>query len=357
MDSINKTACNAIRAALTALALCGCAVERPADRPALEPVGEFQLPQDAPEGLSGIAWLGDDRYALAEDSGGRVHFARIGIDPSTGAVTSCVFEKTIAVPGLVDAEGIACDPAGGAVYVSDETGPAIFRIPEDGATARIAVPDFFFGARPNKSLEALSAETTANGGCILWTANEDALGCDGAMSSAEDAAVVRIAAFAPGAAGECRWWRYELDRAEGKPIPAVGARTPFNGVAGLLALGGGRLLVLERMCGLRDPENGEGPHTLITCGIFLVDTSRAPAESLLAKKSLWRARFPASNYEGMTLGPPLDDGTRTVILVADGDVSTATVLGRTVSFQWQKALYSFRLRDAAGAKKTTCQAR
>ena len=130
-----------------ALLLAGCAT-RP---PRLVPVGEFALPQDTPEGLSGIAWLGDGNYALAEDSGGRIHRAHIDLDAATGAITNCVFTDKRTIPGLVDAEGIAYDTQSGRLYVSDESGPKILEIVNDTVSPPIRIPEFLSHTRPYKS--------------------------------------------------------------------------------------------------------------------------------------------------------------------------------------------------------------
>jgi hypothetical protein len=37
----------------------------------------------------------------------------------------------------------------------------------------------------------------------------------------------------------------------------------------------------------------------------------------LRKSLLWERRFPFSNFEGMTLGPPLAGGRRSILLVSD----------------------------------------
>ena len=47
-----------------------------------------------------------------------------------------------------------------------------------------------------------------------------------------------------------------------------------------------------------------------------------------------------ANYEGMTLGPELSDGSRALILVSDGDVTHKG----SFTFPWSKRLLSFRLR-------------
>ena len=337
-----------------ALLLAGCVAD---SRLTLTPAGEYPLPQSAPEGLSGIACVNGDTYALAEDSGGRIHTAQIGVDKVSRAITNCVFTGVQSVPGLVDAEGIADETRSGSLIVSDETGPKILQI-HNGEPLPLRIPDWLQKCRPNKSLEALSYEMLPLHQGRLWTANEDAIADDGPASSATNAALVRITAFMPfakrgdspiveqGRFGD--WWYYRLDAAQGGPIPGAGPDVPFNGLVGLAALGRGRLLVLERSCGFVPGEDG-APPSLITSSIYYVDTSRTKPGSPtpLRKKLLWQQRFPFSNYEGVALGPRLADGSRAVILVADGDTSTARVGGMTVAFQWKKALFALKLLDHA----------
>ncbi len=325
--------------------LAGCVTQ-----PTLTPIGEFSLKQDAPEGLSGITWLGDERYALAEDSGGRIHFAQIRLDYETGAITNCVFTDVMTIPGLVDAEGIAYERGSGPLYVSDEAGANILKLLPDASPIRVPLPDFFTHTRPNKSLESLSCDHSRRGaGFCLWTANEDALTVDGPPSSATNRPLVRIACIPPFAMEKeaDSWWFYRLDTAQGGPIPGAGKDVPFNGLVGLAALGDGRLLVLERSCGLVQGEEGGSP-SLITSSIYYVDTSRTKPGSPtpIRKTLLWRQGFPFSNYEGIALGPKLADGSRAVILVADGDVSKAKVGGMTLTMQWTKALFALRLANA-----------
>lgn len=313
---------------------------------ALSPVGEYPLPADSPEGLSGIAWLGEDRYALAEDSGGRIHFASIAIDAATGAVTNCVFDGVASVAGLVDAEGIACDWTGGALYISDESGPKVLEVAGGAEPREVPLPEFFKEARANKSLESL-ALSIVDGRPLLWTANEDALRCDGAEASATNGATVRIAAFPPDGGSGASWWRYPVERAQGGPIPGAPRQTPFTGVADIAAFPGGGLLVLERSCGLVTPDDGREPSTLVSCAIWLAEVPRGPGRGeLLRKRLLWRRGFPASNYEGMAIGPVLADGSTAILLVADGDVSTGTLFGKPVRFPWAKSLFALRLSAA-----------
>ncbi len=365
--------------------------------PSLSLVGEYDLPDTAPEGLSGIAWRGNtpgleplwsDLYALVEDSGGRLHSATIGIDRETGAITNAVVSPAGAIHGAADLEGIAC----GACPVADGTVPMLFASDERGpavwATAAfdtsgpdwtaLPVPAPLRRCRPNLALEALALSAD---GRILWTANEGPLPEDGPEPTAKHGALVRlyglpvcsflpVPGFAsskqapPALPAEPAFRFYELGPATGTSFPHVPA--PFNGLAALCALPDGRLLALERSFGFRTRNADDPRGSLITISIYLVDplhadrgetddasggrptTSSAARQSgraaarpdCLAKTLLWRGLTGRSNYEGMTLGPALADGSRALILVADGDV---TRKGR-FSFAWRKSLLSFRLR-------------
>ena len=330
-----------------ALALtAGCSA--PSGKPEfrLEPVAEYTLPSDSPEGLSGIAWLGGDRYALAEDSGGRIHFARIGIDLDSGTVTNCHFEKVLQVPCLVDAEGIAFDADSGILYIADECGPKVIGLSPGAEPKTIRIPPFYENARGNKSLESL-ALSSKYGRQVLWTANEDALRGDGDVSSATNGSTVRITAFPPQTNGKnfFSWWSYPLEKAQGSPVPGASRQTPFNGVADIAVLPDDSLLVLERSCGLIAAESEGDSTSMIECRIWLAapPTSRLRQGETLKKRPLWRQRFPASNFEGMALGPVLADGSRAVVLVSDGDVTTATLFGKQIPFQWAKSLFTLRL--------------
>ena len=375
--------------------------------PSLEFVGEYDLPDTAPEGLSGIAWRGNtpgleplwaDLYALVEDSGGRLHSATIGIDRKTGAITNAVFSPAGAIHGAADLEGIACgavpieDGTMPMLFASDERGPAVWAVAAfdtSGAGWKsLPLPAPLRHCRPNLALEALALSAD---GRILWTANEGPLPEDGPEPTAKNGARIRLYGLpvcgflpVPGLASskqappaepaEPAFRFYELDPATGSSLPHLPA--PFNGLAELCALPDGRLLALERSYGFRTRGAADPRGSLIAISIYLVDPLHAegaeveshaefaesaepggassPSEPLpsdartaaaarppvLAKTLLWRGLTGRSNYEGMTLGPALADGSRVLLLVADGDVTRKG----SFSFPWRKAILSFRLR-------------
>ena len=351
--------------------------------PSLSLVGEFPLPDSAPEGLSGIAWRGgipgfgdswDDLYALVEDSGGRLHSATIGIDRGTGAITNAVVSPAGSIPGAADLEGVCCGAvpvAGGTMpmlFASDERGPAIWAKAAFDASspewASLPLPESFRRCRFNRALESLALSPD---GRILWTANEGPLPEDGPEPTAERGAKIRIYALpvsgllpdqndsrsapasstqAPSASPTEPAFRfYELNAAAGGKMPHLPA--PFNGLAELCALPDGRLLALERTYGLRTRSPDDPRASLIAISIYLVDppssaarTAAAERPTVLAKTLLWRGLTGRANYEGMTLGPELADGSRALILVSDGDVTRKG----SFAFPWAKRLLSFRLR-------------
>ena len=362
--------------------------------PSLSLVSEFPLPDSAPEGLSGIAWTsnpghplfagspfslteepfdicGPDSYALCEDSGGWIHYAEIGVDRGSGAVTSAVFrarERLVGVNESSDLEAIAYARSRWnlthlQMYASDEHHRCIAQdrplaITSPSPAVAISLPEPLRAHRPNKGVEAmcLSPDDRA-----LWLANEDALPEDGPIATTERGALVRLWRMdaiagtseaglrrrrAQGGAGpvEPAWWFYELDPAAGEKFPHL--PDPFNGLAELCALPDGRLLALERTFGLRTRSPDDPRASLVAISIYLVDplssaarTAAAGRPPVLAKTLLWRGLTGRANYEGMTLGPELADGSRALILVSDGDVTRKGAF----AFPWSKRLLSFRL--------------
>ena len=358
--------------------------------PTLSLVSEFPLPDSAPEGLSGIAWTsnpghplfalseesfdicGPDSYALCEDSGGWIHYAEIGVDRGSGAVTSAVFRARERLAGAnesSDLEGVAYARSRWnlthyQLYASDEhfrciaqDRPLAISVPSPAIA--VSLPEPLRAHRPNKGVEAmcLSPDDRA-----LWLANEDALPEDGPVATTEHGALVRLWRMdaiagaseaqlrrrrSAGGAGpvEPAWWFYELDPAAGGKMPHL--PDPFNGLAELCALPDGRLLALERAYGLRTRGPDDPRASLIAISIYLVDplssaarTAAAERPPVLAKTLLWRGLTGRANYEGMTLGPELSDGSRALILVSDGDVTRKGAF----AFPWSKRLLSFRLR-------------
>ena len=272
----------------------------------------------------------DDNYA-------RIHPLALGIDPSTGAILSQTLGTAFTPAGLRDAEGLARDSLSGTLWASSEwTPPSISEFALDGsATGRTApVPSIQRDKlRSNLSLESL---TISPDGLTMWTANEQALTCDGESSSGNTnvATVVRLTRFTRvtaqdnwQAAGE---WAYACD-------PCANATFAECGLSGLCSLPDGSLLALEREVSIATW--GRCRIYRITTGALAAATEVSNVSSLtnatvsVVAKGSPLVSFTGTDlnniivYEGIALGPQLGDGSYGVYLVSDGGATKTKSLG------------------------------
>lgn len=305
------------------------------------PVGQYSIPVN---GCGGIAYLGGDDYLILQDHDettgkAMVYPATIRVDRNTGAITSYSFGAGIPLDGNADSEGIACDLCSGGIWVSDETGPTIkeFQLNSDGTAyecSRTApVPDIYKTIRGNKGLEALAVSCD---GLTMWTANEEALEGDGPASAYKVQTVVRLTKFTRMSVHD-NWtvagqWPYRC--APG----GSSLSTSYCGLSGLCALPDGSLLSLEREV---------STSTAGSCLIYQISADKiAAATSILDVPTLADREFTCVEkekvgsfsagghwkemivYEGICLGPKLNNGHFSLILVSDGG-ATASAGGET----------------------------
>ena len=192
----------------------------------------------------------------------------------------------------------------------------------------------FLRPRANRTFEALAR---AADGSSFWTANEDALIPDGPAASDTAGAVVRLLRVGPDLRPLAQF-AYPLDGWSRRiRNPSLVAGREINGVSAMAALPDGRLLVLERAFG-----GDIGGNASLRSRLYLVDVSGAtdvggedhrgglagaryrPARKALLWETGWG--LTNSNFEGMTLGPTLADGSRVVILIADNNGGSAQAL-------------------------------
>ena len=125
--------------------------------PTLSTIGEFARPR-VPEELSGITYVGGDRYYAVSDDGSGVWPMQIGMDRATGMITNCVMGRNARVGG--DNEGIAWNPLGNSVFVTDENAQTIHEI--DPATGKL-ITDVSLPEHQRKRRK--SSEKSANWNC------------------------------------------------------------------------------------------------------------------------------------------------------------------------------------------------
>ena len=314
-------------------------------------VGEFPLAGDRPgqeglPGLSGLTRVGGDAYYAICDKGGRLYPLTIRIDHASGAITGCVFGAAVSLAGKgrLDQECVAWDDANRWVWVGDELDGSIraFR-PETGEVVKsVDVPTVYGAFRFNRSFESL---TIRAGGLEMWTCNEEAL-CrsdavnkdgphvdDGPRTSRAHGSLVRIQKFAR-TTPQADWkpagqWAYRTDPFGGKNFFGK-AR---NGVAEMCCLDDGTVLVLEREMSVKP----ESFMPSFRCRLYEVDFAGATDVSAVmslngatfspvAKKLVFGQNTGFAMYEGMCLGPTLADGSRSLLMISDGDAGAVTRL-------------------------------
>lgn len=268
--------------------------------------------------LSGITYAGSGTYYAVGDNGAKSLWTlNIGLNSATGIISSASVTGSISVSGLgTDSEGVSYRASSNSVFVSDEVASTIkeFRLSDGVQISTVTVPSIF---SPSNLQGNFGLESLSYGGGTLWTANEEALSPDGSLSTTSQGSWVRLQRFNSSLLADGQW-AYRTD--------AISAMSPLttaerSGVVDVLPWDSRRILVLER-------EFGGSFIPDFRSRLYLVDVSAATDVSglaeldgggftALAKTLLWQDDFSATNFEGMTLGPTLDDGSRSLLLVSD----------------------------------------
>jgi hypothetical protein len=268
--------------------------------------------------LSGITHVGGSTYHAVGDNGAKTIWTlSVGIDPLTGWIGSSAVTGGIAAAGLgTDSEGIAYRAATGTVFVSDEVASTIreFSLSTGSLVGSVSVPAIYAAGNVQSNM---GLESLAFGAGGLWTANEEALVPDGPLATTTAGSWVRIQRFDQSltASGQ---WGYRTD-----PITSLNSfiSAERSGVVDILPWTATELLVLER-------ELGGAVVPQFRSRLYLVDTATgsdvaalstiaAGGFTPLAKSLLWERSFGFTNFEGMTYGPTLADGARSLVLISD----------------------------------------
>lgn len=180
------------------------------------------------------------------------------------------------------------------------------------------------GSRSNGSLEGISFSNDLK---YLYASIEEPLYEDGPKAGIGDSSAwVRIIQFDIKKGVAVKQFAYQLDAVAYPPVPTNGFK--INGVSEILCIGKKQLLVIERSFSTG----------LLGCviKIYLADLSYAtditqntslqadPSFKPVSKKLLVNMEtigIPVYNVEGITFGPLLPNGNRSVIFVADDNFS------------------------------------
>ncbi len=318
---------------------------------AVLPTG-FEVDGTEVGGLSAITYdrRRDCFYALSDDrserSPARFYTLRLELDTAAGHLSPAGFDLVAQTPlqdlagqpfatGSIDPEGIALS-ATGSLFVSSEgdtpkwIDPFVRELALDGTPLRaLPVPADYLprqagdrGIRRNLGFEPL---TVTPDGTLLITGTENALLQDGEPATLEAGSPSRLLVFEITTGRPLAEYIYRTDPVARPPAEAGAFHT--NGLVELLALDNRTLLALERSYSA-GAGNSIRLFRLSLDGADRLDTSnagtdiaslRAVSKTLLLDLS--ELGLVLDNIEGMTFGPDLDDGRRSLILVSDNNFS------------------------------------
>lgn len=315
------------------------------ERLRVEVRGTLALPDEAPDadgkpvritGISGVAWLGEDRYVAVLDNSDLLIVFALDLSPA-GQPQAVRGLQAVRLAAVHDFEDVAICPEplrtriaarqarqqaedpGACLLLAEEDTPAIRAVSQQGGDLLgiVPLPEIMKQRRPNRGTESLAVDPDDGS---VWTANEEALSVDGPAARIGGGTVVRIVKIPLPAEPPRPTRQYAYAVEPPHAFVRVFAGEPLAGVSAIAALGAGRLLVLERAAGPGVPP--------FTSRIFLVDTTDAAdvtavdrdlagrVDDRLGKRLLWEDSL-GCNLEGLCLGPPLRDGNRALVAVAD----------------------------------------
>jgi len=307
----------------------------------------FTFAQTEVGGLSGITYdtRRDRFYAVSDSRGdnGPARFYTLKLNWNSEplqldsvevvGVTFLVDSEGQSFPvGSVDPEGIAFD--GNSLWISSEGNgershpPFVKKFSLEGReVSELPIPDKFFagdrniGIRNNLALESLALTPDEN---TLFTATENALIQDGPEADENRGSPSRILRYNLAAGEPEGEFLYETESVVASSILSGGFQ--ISGLVDLLALGDTRLLALERSFAL-----GTGNTIRLFEVSLAAATDIASVESLEnhvgdispASKTLLlnfnTLGLAVDNVEGLTFGPILPDGRRSLIFVGDNN--------------------------------------
>jgi hypothetical protein len=243
---------------------------------------------------------------------------------------------------VADIEAVRFDPQDGSIWYASEGNGALGMAPfirqaeADGAyRAGLALPPMFVadpartsGPRSNLSFEGLSF---APDGQSIWLGMEAPMYQDGPLATPEHGAVSRFTRFDRHGRMLAQY-AYPLDPVQGVPAPG---RFADNGVSELLVFDAQHLLALERS-GVQDA----GGRFTFHIRLYLValdgatDISGVAALAGATYKPLHKHLLldlnaaglaKVDNLEGMSWGPLLPNGHRSLVLLSDDNFSSDQV--------------------------------
>ena len=298
-------------------------------------------------GLSGIDYANGE-FVMVSDQPSNPRFYKVDIVLEEESIDTVIFKEVVqlelpesAEKQNFDLESIVFDPASGGFYISSEGGisdaidPAVLRVSAEGKLEEsLTLPQHLLAdseqsPRNNGALEGLAVSFDKKG---IWAAMELPLKSDGPKPKLiRTKSPVRITYFDKTTGEATKQFPYMLE-----PI----AKIPWlyfavNGVTDLLEYAPNKFLVLERGFAAGHGQNGN------TVRLFDVDASLGtntldkknlkisfynPAKKKLLYDFKWAKDYLSEgfidNIEGITFGPDLPNGNKSLILISDNNFNS-----------------------------------
>ena len=337
------------------------AVEPQARTPALQFLGQAIIPTGATfagtevGGLSSITYDPSRNvyYVLSDDCSqinpARFYTFRIGLDGSFDASDLHVDGVTTLQapaggpypPFSLDPEGLALTKDGRLVLTSEgDTGRLIDPFVrlydlQGGLLGSLPVPapflptaDHSSGVRNNLAFEAAAV---APNGRFFFTGTENALFQDGPAATVANGSPSRLLRYDLQTGRLAREYLYVTDPIAVPPVPATAFAV--NGLVELLPLNNEFMLAMERSFSVGIPGTGNKIKLYRVAlpgadDVKFLDSlagslgSIRPAQKTLLL-DLGSLGIPLDNVEGMTLGPDLPDGPRSLVMVSDNNFAAS----------------------------------
>jgi hypothetical protein len=287
-------------------------------------------------GLSSIAYAGHNTFYAISDDQTNARFYKLRADIADGQLSNgdvtfqgvTILKQPDGTPyptGSLDPEGFALTKRNRKAVVTSEgfalankVAPWIRVYKLDGSYVR-DVPvsadytpssDGMSGVRHN-----LGFESAATRGKHLFTGTEAALAQDGPPATLTDRSRVRLLEYDLKRNRLQRQWTYWTETIAEPPSPP--GAFAVNGLVEVLPLGKRRLITMERSFSVGAPGTGN------KIKLYLTELRKDGSTEKTLLLNLDALGLPLDNVEGMTFGPRLRHGQRTLLLVSDNNFATS----------------------------------
>lgn len=272
---------------------------------------------------SGITRIGEDVYAVVHDKakGGGLFIFTINMLPDGTIGTVHAFEVDSDGDKGRDNEDLVYVKETGTLFIASEADQSVREYSLDGKETgrQLRIPQEFTKNKDNLGFEALGY---ADG--LFWTTTEVPL---------PDEDLHRLQSFHLSTLAPYRQYSYKADGPTVSESNISRAMAHVSGISAITALPRGKLLVLEREVYVPDGDFIEKMSSSFTLtSIYMVDPAHDKSSPL--KKTLltrfYTSAMNLANFEGMCLGPKLQDGRQTILLIADSQDGSKGLTGEYI---------------------------